>query len=275
MTTINSALTTAINAALLSEYGAALGRSMNFSSMNIAAGYLAAGAFAPATPAFTASMPSSGAAHVDLGDGYHLEINEANSEINIFDAQGDRTQIWGDPHVNVNGQHIGDFYGATTFELKNGTKITIGTEPWKGNPNAYVASQVTITRGEHALVIGGVSQNQLGDLSLSMSENGYQLDAATADGLVVNEKANGAGWTSSITGQDVTQSDFNLTKPGAEAALAFGQALSSALGGFLLSGMLGPLFSAASLEVAESAEAQPKPRENAFNLLAMTAFVSL
>ena len=239
MTSINAALSTAVNSALLAELGAAMGQLMKFGTMNVTPGIVAGGCVRPAAEPFTASMPQDGKCSVDLGDGYTMTINERSSEIVIKDAQGNTTQIWGDPHVNVNGQHVGDFYGTTTFELNNGTKITINTELWKGNANAYVASQVVVTRGSQALTIDGVSQNQLGDVKVTMGGNGYALDARTADGLMLNERADGKGWTSSLTGQNVTQADFNTTKPG--QGLSFDAGLGAALGLWLFAGQLAPL----------------------------------
>lgn len=172
--------------------------------------------FEPAAGAqWTASMEGEHEASIDLGDGYTLELDERQSEIFIKNAEtGEETRIWGDPHVDVDGERAFDFWGTTTFELENGTKITINTEEWDGNPNAYVASKVTITKGDQAIVVDGISQNDLGDLSLSMSSNGEMIDAMTRDGFVLNENATGSGWRSELTGEIATQADLNLTKPG-------------------------------------------------------------
>lgn len=168
------------------------------------------------TQTWTASVNGS-TADIDLGNGYTLQVNEYNSELTIVNQQtGEKTRIWGDPHVEIDGQHAYDFYGTTTFQLEDGTKITINTEPWNGNPNAYVASQVTVTQGNQALVINGISQNQIGDLSVSLSNNGRQVDAQTQDGYVLNENANGAGWLSFKTGKVATQADLDATRVGAE-----------------------------------------------------------
>lgn len=252
MTSIGASISTAVNTALLAEFGAAMGRMMTFGRMNITAGIWAGGCVRPAADPFTASMPQDGKCTVDLGDGYTMQINERNSEIVIRDAEGNTTQIWGDPHVNVNGQHVGDFYGTTTFELKNGTKITINTEQWGGNPNAYVASQVVVTRGSQALVIDGVSQNQLGDVEVTMGGDGWLVDAMHDDGLVVNERCDGAGWISSLTGRDVTQRDFNTTKPGAPRPLPFDANLGAALGLWLLAGQLAPLLGLTGAAASET-----------------------
>ena len=161
---------------------------------------------------FTAQLTGQSTAKVDLGDGYRLQIDERNSEMTIInDTTGESTRVWGDPHVDVNGKRQFDFYGTTTFELANGTKITINTEPSAGNPNEYLASQVVVTKGENAVVIDGISQNQIGDLSVSTSTNGYALDAAHRDGFTVHEAT--GGWETEI-GTRVTQADADLTRPG-------------------------------------------------------------
>jgi len=270
MTSINSAISTAVNSALLAELGAAMGQMMNFGRMNITPGIVDGGCVRPAADPFTASMPQDGKCSVDLGDGYTMQINEQNSEIVITDAAGNQTQIWGDPHVNVNGQHVGDFYGTTTFELNNGTKITINTEPFGNNPNAYVASQVVVTKGAQALTIDGVSQNQLGDVKVTMGGNGYALDAAHDDGLVVNERADGAGWTSSLTGQNVTQADFDTTRPGAGQPLSFDGNLGAALGLWLLGAQLAPLLGLTGGAAASSETSSSTPTFG-FNLFANLA----
>jgi Domain of Unknown Function (DUF1521) len=165
---------------------------------------------------WTASMTGGNTAKVDLGDGYKLEIDERSSQITIINEKtGERTRIWGDPHVEVDGKHAYDFWGTTTFTLENGTKITINTEQWGGNPNAYVASQVVVTKGSNALVIDGVSQNKLGDLSMTLSNDGRAIDAAHRDGFVLNENECGSGWMTS-SGTLATQKDLDATRVGRE-----------------------------------------------------------
>ena len=191
---------------------------------------------------WTATTGADGHASIDLGDGYTLQLNERNSEITILNANsGETTRIWGDPHVEVNGKHVFDFAGTTTFTLENGTKITIDTEQYAHNPDAYVASQVTITKGQQAIVVNGISQNKLGDLSISMSNNGALIDAATRDGFVLDENASGAGWNSSFTGRTATQADLNATMPGHAygpgSTLPSLEELGSILSGFLLFGV--------------------------------------
>jgi hypothetical protein len=242
MTSINTALATAVNASLLTGIGAQMGQGLQaFGAMRFTLGLMSGGAFqaAPSQPKFTAAMPESGKAEIDLGDGNTLSINEASSEVVIRDADGNATRIWGDPHVDYNGKHIGDFWGTTTFVLENGTKITINTETSTWNDMTY-AEQIVVTRGDQALVVDGVSELTKGDLSVSLGGAGQALDAAHDDGLVINENdAAQTGWDSSITGDAVGQADFNLTKPGNEALLDTLQAFSGALGLMLTGWLLG------------------------------------
>lgn len=165
---------------------------------------------------WTAKMTGENTAKIDLGDGYKLDINEKNSEMMIINEKtGEKTKIWGDPHVDVDGKRAFDFWGTTTFTLENGTKLTINTEQYKGNPNMYVASQVLITKGDNAIVVDGISQNKLGDLSVSMSNNGQEIDAANRDGWTLHENANGSGWRTE-NGNIATQKDADVTRIGAE-----------------------------------------------------------
>lgn len=226
-------------------------------------GIMAGGCIPPFTPCpmpevqpqqqWTAQMTGTGTADVDLGDGYRLQFNEKSSEIYILNENtGEKTRIWGDPHVDVDGKRAFDFWGTTTFTLENGTKITINTEQWNGNPNMYVASQVVVTKGSNALVVDGISQNQLGDLEVSMSNSGYAVDAAHRDGYVLHENDSGAGWNSELTGQLATQEDLNATRPGGEYGPGSGLPsmgeLSGFLGNFLMFGMLFNLLEADTVQ---------------------------
>ncbi|WP_176787240.1 DUF1521 domain-containing protein [Sphingomonas sp. NFR15] len=216
----------------------------------------AAPEFAPTPGAeWTATLQGQGTADVDLGDGYTLQLDENNSQMVIHDANtGETTKIWGDPHVEVNGEHKFDFWGTTTFTLGNGTKITINTEQYAANPSMYVANAVTITKGDQALQINGLSQNTLGDLSVSLSHDGYALDAATRDGYVLDQTA--TGWTSELTGQQATQADLDMTRPGqlygpGSEMPSLGE-VSQALSTFLFFGVVAGL-EAGAQRVAQSA----------------------
>jgi hypothetical protein len=199
---------------------------------------------------WTATVDGANTAKVDLGDGYRLEIDERSSQLIIHnDKTGERTRIWGDPHVEIDGKHAYDFWGTTTFTLENGTKITINTEQWGGNPNAYVASQLVITKGDNAIIVDGISQNRLGDLSVTMSNDGYAIDAATRDGYTLHENACGSGWRTEL-GTIATQDDLMATAVGREygpgSELPSFAEISNFIGSFLLFGMFASFFGQAN-----------------------------
>lgn len=252
MTTISPAAATPFAAAQLMLAGGVLAQqfaplgagplatAMLPSLLSVQLGTLANDAQLATQAGFAAQTTGQSTARIDLGDGYHLAIDERNSEMTIVnEATGQSTRVWGDPHVDVNGKHQFDFYGTTTFELANGTKITVNTEQAKDNPNVYFASQVVVTRGANAVVIDGISQQQLGDLSVSVSTNGYALDSANRDGFTVHEAA--GGWQTEL-GATVTQADADLTRPGAiygpDSAMPSLAELGAAIGGFLLYGSM-------------------------------------
>lgn len=214
--------------------------------------------FEPASQPWAAQLTGDGQARVDIGDGYFLEFNEASSQIKIHNENtGEVTNIWGDPHVdwNQDGKTDVDFWGTTTFQLDNGTKITIDTEPWNGNENAYVASKVTITKGDNAVIVDGVSQNELGDLTVTQSNQGQLVDLATDDGFTVLENPFGEGWLNSDTFMPATQEDFNVTKPGAASDLpAFDSSLGLAITNFLLMGLVTGMFEALESSAAETGQ---------------------
>jgi hypothetical protein len=207
---------------------------------------------------WTATVDSTHTAKINLGDGYRLEIDERNSQLTIFNENtGERTRIWGDPHVEIDGKHAYDFWGTTTFTLENGTKITINTEQWGGNPNAYVASQLVITKGDNAIIVDGISQNKLGDLSVSMSNNGEMIDALTRDGYTLHENASGSGWRTEA-GNVATQDDLMATAVGREygpgSELPSMGEIGDFLGSFLLLGMFAPFLAVSNSRLERQVE---------------------
>ncbi len=272
MTAVSSNNTSlAVQAALLTEFSIGLGKLANFGTMSVNVGSMIGGLFQPAAAPFTATMPAAGQAQVDLGDGNTLVINKSNSEVQIKDAQGNVTDISGDPHVSVDGKHVGDFWGTTSFQLSNGTMITLNTKASQQYKGAYMTDSVTVTHGGNAVVITGVDQETSGSVSVQMGQNGYAMNASTAHGLVLDQSADGKSWTSSLTGQAVSQSDFDTTKPGAQAAVPFNANLGAALGLFLFGAGLGALMGAVGQGDQESTQAPVKtqsrsPLENLFQL---------
>ena len=207
---------------------------------------------------WTVKNPGNGKADVDLGN-YTLQMDEKSSQIKIINkANGEVTNIWGDPHVdwNKDGKTDVNFWGKTTFQLEDGTKITIDTEKAKNNPGEYLANEVTVTKGDNAMKITGLSQNELGDLKIETSDRGGQLlDWATTDGFTVKENANGEGWINPDTGKTVTQKEMDITKPGTTKPYEFTQEFGQALGLYLATGLFG-----GGLNLGGQAEAsEPRP----------------
>jgi hypothetical protein len=138
---------------------------------------------------------NGGQAHIDLGN-YTIDVNEGNSEFTVTNKKtGETTRIWGDPHVDVDGKHVGDFYGTTTLNLDDGTKITINTTPFNAGNGMTLSSRLTITQGDRAMVIRGLDQNTLGDLEISqIPVLGQLVDSLVPDGANIYENPEGSGW---------------------------------------------------------------------------------
>ena len=230
----------------------------------------------PRSDGLTVTSPAKdGKAEIDLGDGYTMALNERSSEIVITDANGDKTRIWGDPHVDVNGKRVGDFYDTTTFELKNGTKITINTEPWRAGGNgAYVASQVVITKGDQGMVVDGISQNDHGDLKITQGYDGQTLDFAHDDGFNLTEAGDKGsyGWNSEFTGERVTKAEMKemtLHKNQAmREQMEWNRDVGNAFGAWLMFGDLGAMFSLAGSESFERDTRETLERQPVYAFLA-------
>lgn len=223
----------------------------------------------PPQAQMTASVGANGQGSIDLGDGYSVKLNENNSEITVTNANtGETTRIWGDPHVEIDGKQAFDFWGTTTFTLGNGAKITINTEPFGGNPNAYVASQLVITKGDQAVTVDGISQNQTGDLSVTMGSNGRALDAATRDGYTLTENGAGAGWLAQGGGHVATQADLNATAKGGLYGPGSGMPsldeFGSAIGAFLSFGLFSGALISFATELGNAVAERSQPRHQTF-----------
>lgn len=149
---------------------------------------------------------------VDLGD-YKLDFSKSNSSMLLTDKKtGDTTNIYGDPHIeqHANGTNKTSamFNGPMTFMLPDNTKVTVSTQAAKNNPSVSYADQVTITRGNQAYQVTGLSQENQAGLSVQKSKDGRALDAATPDGYTIVAARNGTGWVDPTTGKQPTADDF-------------------------------------------------------------------
>ena len=148
---------------------------------------------------FSYQVTGQGTASIDLGDGYTLRIDQANSEIDLVDSNtGNTTTIWGDPHMGMNGNdNAFQFTGNVTLNLPDGTKITLQTTPWQSNPNAYLVQNVVVTRGSQAIVVDDMDQNSndLGKMTIQQYDSAGQLERLlNPDGTELYLNSDGNGW---------------------------------------------------------------------------------
>jgi hypothetical protein len=207
-------------------------------------------------------------------DNYRITADDNNTVTIHNKNTGETYQAWGDPHMNVDGQHAFDFWGTTTLQLDDGTKVTIETTPWANNPEMTLSSKVTITNGDYGVQISGVDSNKTGDLKIDEApHHGSLLDALVDDGNVLHENPAGKGFLA-VDGQGriraVDQKYINetdLKKGGAlqaQANDAFRQLaglMSIAFVGGFIGGFLGGLVGA----TRDGGQARAQPRDNPFN----------
>jgi hypothetical protein len=199
--------------------------------------------------AWSVTQPQNGQSTIDLGT-HSLQLNENSSEIWITNKEtGERSRIWGDPHFDTDGDGDTDvdFWGTVTLNLEGGTKITINTVPWNGNAEMSVSSQLVITNGDRSIVVSGLDQNSIGDMSVTQGNNGRVLDALYGDGLDLYENPNGQGWLvqDGLWMREVTQADTDATRnqPGTQFDLLPSlYAFSSLAASSFLLGMLSGMF---------------------------------
>lgn len=141
---------------------------------------------------------------IDLGN-YKLDLNKKDSSMLLTDKKsGETTKVWGDPHIDSNGTS-NLFNGPLSLNLSDGTKITVGTQA-KGNVS--YADKLTITKGNDAYLVNGLSEKDSNPLTVQHTGNGRQLDAQTPDGYSLVENRNGKGWIDPQTGHAPTAADY-------------------------------------------------------------------
>ena len=95
-------------------------------------------------------------------------------------------------HANSANKSTAMFNGPMTFMLPDNTKVTVGTQPAANNKSVSYADQVTITRGNQAYQVTGLSEQNKAGLSVQKSRDGRALDAAAPDGYTVRPPATAA-----------------------------------------------------------------------------------
>jgi hypothetical protein len=128
---------------------------------------------------------------IETGGGYKIEM-KGQFEWNIIGPDGNKTRIWGDPHVETIGkdgkiQEKWDFKKDSTFVLPDGTKINVKCAPW-GNGSMTVTSQLEILHGNDRVVVtdidkgkGKVGQVQQGVIESFKTEQTFVAGRNVAD----------------------------------------------------------------------------------------------
>nr|ANU04572.1 type III effector NopE [Bradyrhizobium sp.] len=121
---------------------------------------------------------------VDTGRYCISASNEESGRLEVTDKQtGKKFKVWGDPHIETGDGDKTDFHKkAATFELPDGTKITI--DPTNGEGKTFI-EKVAITRGDQAAEMTGFRGNLKTELK---SGQGQALDQQYEDGTVLKTK---------------------------------------------------------------------------------------
>jgi hypothetical protein len=135
-----------------------------------------------------ASTTMQGGQAVFENDNYKITAGHDNTITITNKHTGDSYQVWGDPHVKIDGQNAFDFYGTTTLRLEDGTKLTIQTTPAPNNPNVTLSSKLTITNGSYGVQITGIDTAHADSLQIHEAAGwGHTLDSVVDDGNVMFE----------------------------------------------------------------------------------------
>ena len=121
---------------------------------------------------------------VDTGRYCITASNDESGRLEVTDKQtGKKFKVWGDPHIETGDGDKTDFHKkAATFELPDGTKITI--DPTNGEGKTFI-EKVAITRGDQAVEMTGFRGNLKTELK---SGQGRALDQQYEDGTVLKTK---------------------------------------------------------------------------------------
>jgi len=133
---------------------------------------------------WSATNKGNGPADIDLGN-YTLSLNKASSQWTLTDKNtGATTNVSGDPHVSEDGKNW-TFKNNTTFQLADGTRITVKTTPY-GNGQT-LSNELDITKGNQSLKVTGLAQNSGDPLTISEGFQGRQLARSNLGDEVLTE----------------------------------------------------------------------------------------
>lgn len=99
-----------------------------------------------------------GKVEVSTDDGYKVSFEGQQMDWTITHPDGQKTYIWGDPHVNESDGTKWDFKERSTFVFGN-NKITVQTTPDKVNKSETVTKSVTVYNGASRFSITDLDKN--------------------------------------------------------------------------------------------------------------------
>lgn len=165
----------------------------------------------PSQSAWSDTGVSGNKGSIDLGQ-FKLDLDKSNSSMLLTDkANNISTKLWGDPHIDFNAgsnnQTSGMFNGSMTFDLPDNTTIGVHTQPSSGGVS--YADGLTITRGDQAYTVTGLSQKNPAGLSVQRSNGFAELQNQPQDGPRLMATGSGTGWVNEQTLQMAKASDFS------------------------------------------------------------------
>ena len=126
-------------------------------------------------PPWSVTNTGGGQDSIDLGN-YTLTANKANSQWVLTNKRtGQATNVSGDPHVNQTDGNNWTFKNNMSFQLDDGTRITVKTTPY-GNGQT-LSDELDISKGGQGMVVSGLASNDGSPLKVTTGVNGYGLDA--------------------------------------------------------------------------------------------------
>ncbi|MCY4471618.1 MAG: DUF1521 domain-containing protein [Kistimonas sp.] len=169
---------------------------------------------------------------IALDNGYKIQIHGDNEKWSIVDAAGNKTDIWGDPHVTEGDRGAGihwDFQQDASFVLDDGTKITCKCKDLGRADKAVYSDELIITKANQSIHVTGIASNdpQIGKASL----DGASLDAATNDGYVFRMGDQADDWL--YKGEEIAGDFRNVTAEGALTHEAVSAGEDSSINGLL------------------------------------------
>jgi hypothetical protein len=171
---------------------------------------------------------------VELGDGYLLDVDRARASVLLSNTRtGLLTTLWGeDATVTLYaGEDAVRFWGSLTFALDNGTVITAATRQQPENAMLYALESLTVTRESAAVIVSAA-------LEVETSHDGWAVEFATPDGLVLQQDATATGWVREASNKPVDAAWLEKNLPDVDSGESL-NALSGREQGRLLSWMAG------------------------------------